>query len=188
VELPAQLYPARNRLAATLAEYERALAELEGYKAKAERAAIAEDRAMDDPGLSEGEAAAAIQTAILEKSVLKSRIANREAARARLLADLKASVMAGHREFSRLVNEVRVKRVEVLSKRVMEAGQLTELHRQAAMDELLESAGPIAELRRMEISHEAILYTIESPEQVQTMASRILAGYEVIAVKAVQEV
>lgn len=56
------------------------MGDLSDFTARAERAGIDENRAMEDEGLSEAEALEKIQTAQLQKNIFKARIANREKA------------------------------------------------------------------------------------------------------------
>jgi hypothetical protein len=70
--------------------------------------------------------------------------------------------VAAHGEFSSLVNAERTKRYEILSKRIVQTGGLVALR---VMDELLKSSELTIEIRNLEVPHQAILYTNESPEQ-----------------------
>lgn len=74
-EPPEKLYPARATLATKLDQIERAQKDLSDFTARAERAGVDENRAMEDETLSETEAAEKIQTAQMQKNVMKVRIA-----------------------------------------------------------------------------------------------------------------
>jgi hypothetical protein len=56
------------------------------------------------------------------------------------------------------------------------------------LDELLEASQPIAEIRSLEIPHQAVLYATDSPEQIEMMAKRILSGYGEIEVQGSRQI
>jgi hypothetical protein len=102
VELPEKT--ARGRLVAKLSEFERACSELDDYKARAERARIDADRAMEDSQLSETEAAERIQTSQLQGNIYKARQAQREKAITALSTELSKAINGGTNELQGLVS------------------------------------------------------------------------------------
>jgi hypothetical protein len=183
---PAQIYPARSKLTAKLAEYERALADLEDYKGRAERAAIDEDRAMADSQLTEKEAAERISHAQNERNVYQARQAQREKAMAAFLTELKTVLDAAHREFSNAVRVERTRVRDILAQRVASAGQLED-YSAVDLDELLDFSGPLRELRALEINSTSILFC-DRPELISGMARKVLGAYEALELQRRKQV
>jgi hypothetical protein len=184
METPEHLHPAGNRLGQKLHEYEQTLGDLENYKAKSERAIIEIDTALANEELFES----AVSELIQRSGIYKARIGSKETARTKLVKELKISVTGAHVELSNLFNVERTRRQDILTKRVISAGQLNDRFRPQAMDELLESSEAIMAIRTWAISSEAVLYTTETPEQIQTMAKRILAAYTAIGAKQKEQI
>jgi hypothetical protein len=124
VELPEKT--ARGRLVTKLSEFERACSELDDYKARAERARIDADRAMEDSQLSETEAAERIQTFQLQGNVYKARQGQREKAIATLSGELTTAIGQAGRELQGLVNREVDRRREIIGARVLEVAGATD--------------------------------------------------------------
>ena len=120
---PEKLFPARAALATKLDQIERAQKDLSDFTARAERAGVDENRALEDETLSESEALEAIQTAQMQKSVFKARIAAREKAVAALSKELGTAVTGGVNELRGLVNAEVERREGIIGDRIVEVLQ-----------------------------------------------------------------
>ncbi len=115
------------------------------------------------------------------KNIYFSRLANREAAKVKLLTDLKGAMREAHAEFSNLLRVEHSRRRDILSRRIVAAGHLMEdgfLER--PMDGLLSRSKLIEEVRRAEIPHQALL-VYEGPDQLEGLCQWLLGSYEVVA-------
>ena len=154
---PAQIYPARVKLASKLAEFERALADVESYKAKAARAAIDEQEALDNVNLSESEAALAISRAQNVKSIYASRTANKEKAIVTLSSELANAINATAGELRGLVSTEVARRREVIGTRVLEALEaIDNPHRAPVLAQMLEFSGPIVRVLRLTPAYQIV--------------------------------
>ena len=116
VELPEKT--ACGRLADRLTQFQQACSDLDGYKAKAARAAIDEDRAMADEQLSETQAAETIAKARSLKDTYQARISNREKALTKLFGELENAIVEAQQEY-RPLHMAELNRVEeILIERV----------------------------------------------------------------------
>jgi hypothetical protein len=98
-------------------------------------------------------------------------LASREAAKVKLLGDLKAAMIAAHAEFSNLLRVEHSRRHDTLAKRIVAAGRLMEDHHLSGpMDLLLSRSELIEEVRRAEIPHQAILI-LEGPISLRGCAN-----------------
>jgi hypothetical protein len=149
---PAQLYTTAVHLVAKLAEFERACSELDDYKARAERARIDADRAMEDSQLSETEAAERIQTFQLQGNVYKARQAQREKAITSLSGELTIAIGQANSELQGLVNKEVDRRREIIGARVLEAAGATDSPfpgLKPALADLLDHSEPILRVQAL---------------------------------------
>jgi hypothetical protein len=150
VELPEKT--ARGRLVTKLSEFERACSELDDYKARAERARIDADRAMEDSQLSETEAAERIQTFQLQGNVYKARQGQREKAIATLSGELTTAIGQAGRELQGLVNREVDRRREIIGARVLEVAGATDSPfpgLKPALADLLDHSEPILRVQAL---------------------------------------
>jgi len=150
---PEKLHPARGKLATKLDQLERALGDLADYTARAERAGVDENRAMEDEHLSETEAAEKIQTAQLQKSVFKARIANREKAIAAFSKELAVAITGGTNELRGLVNAEVDRREGIIGERIIAVLQVGNAIDPTRMKKelfgLLQFCGPVQVVRAL---------------------------------------
>jgi hypothetical protein len=133
------------KLSAKLAEFERAEADLEDYKARAARATVDEDRALEDQQLSESEVAERISKAQNERNVYKARQTQREKAITALGAELASAINECSGELRLLVNREVIRRKRIITERVLAALEPVAggARRQMALEQLLEFSGPV---------------------------------------------
>jgi hypothetical protein len=141
---PAQIYPARVKLASKLSEFERALADVEDYKAKAARAQRDEEEALDNVRMSESEAVLTISRSQNTKSVYASRTQNKEKAITAMSGELSKAISEANCELRGLINTEVDRRRGIISARVLEAIEAIDRpHRAVVVAELLRYSGPI---------------------------------------------
>ena len=184
VELPEKT--ARGLLAAKLAEFERSQVDLSDSHAHLSRSEVDEQSALNNLELSDEESADRVAVAERSRGIYGARVANREAAQAKLLKELKTAVKVAHNEFSTLVNDERTRRRDILFTRVTEAGRLVGSFT-GELEVLLECSGLIQAIHALEIGSQSLLFC-DSAEQITGIAKRILAGYEAIAAKAKEQI
>jgi hypothetical protein len=186
---PAQIYPARAQLTAKLAEFERACSELDDYKARAERARIDADRAMEDSQLSETEAAERIQTSQLQGNIYKARQAQREKAIASLSGDLTSVIRQASGELQGLVNREVDRRREILGARVLAAAGATDTTRpglKPALADLLDYSEPI--LRVQALAPRSLITLSGNPESLVQSSKDVLEKYTAIIGEAAKKI
>lgn len=144
----APIYPARMKLSAKVAEFERAEADLEDYRGKAARAQRDEAEALESPELSEEQAAQAIARAQSLRSVYLSRTQNKEKALEAFKPELAASLNAASGELRQVVNLEVQRRKEIVTTRVLEAIEAIGggARREMALAQLLEFSGPVQQV------------------------------------------
>jgi hypothetical protein len=186
---PAQIYPARVQLTAKLSEFERACSELDDYKARAERARIDADRAMEDPDLTESEAAERIQTSQLQGNIYKARQAQREKAIATLSSDLTSVIGQANSELQGLVIREVDRRREIIGARVLAAAGATDTSRpglKPALADLLDYSEPI--LRVQALAPRSLLTLSGSPENLTQSSKDVLEKYTAVMAEAATKV
>jgi hypothetical protein len=180
---PEHIYPARVKLASKLSEFELALADLDDYKGRAERARIDEDRAMEDQGLSETEAAEKIQTSQLQRNVYKARQTQREKAIVALAAELATAINATAGELRGLVNQEVARRREIIGARVLEALEaVNSPHRAPVLAQMLEFSGPIQRVLRLNPAYQ--ITTPGNNENLVQTAKDLLSKFSVATTAA----
>jgi hypothetical protein len=178
---PEKLYPARVRLDKVLADYQKAGTDLSDSQAHLSRSEIDEQSTLNNLELSDEEAGDRLAVSQRSIAIYRARVSNRESARTKLLAELKAAASLAHNELSRLCLDERVRRSAILRGRMIEAGRLVGKFA-AELDTLLEHSGLIQEIRHIEIPSGSFLFC-EHAEQIEGMARSILDGYELIEAK-----
>ena len=166
------------RLTAKLAEFEAAGLALQEAHGHLRRAETDEAAALDSSG---SDADDKIAVAIRNRGIYSSRVANREAARARLLGELSEAVKLGQSELAAAVSSELARRREILLERIRVAGQLEGQVWAEAIDSVLESSRPIGDVQRLEVPAQALL--VDGAEIKVGLAKRLLAGFEAIAEK-----
>jgi hypothetical protein len=183
VELPEKT--TRGRLVAMLGEFEGACSELSDYAARAERARIDADRAMEDAGLTETEAAEKIQTFQLQGNVYKARQAQREKAIASLSKELTSAIGQANSELQGLVNREVDRRREILGARVLAAAGVADTSRPGlapALADLLDYSEPIERTKALEPS--PVIQTAGNHEILVQAAKDALAKHERVIAEA----
>jgi hypothetical protein len=186
VEPPEKLFPARTKLDKVLTDYEKASTDLDDSRGHLARAETDEQSALNNLELSDEESADRVAVAQRNRGIYGARVANREAAQAKLLKELKDSLNPAHHEHSALVVGVFSKWLDILRGRVMTAGRIGDGFSRD-VDVLLENSALIQEIRSLQINSGFLLFC-DSPEQITGMARKILAGYEAIAAKQKEQV
>ena len=183
MELPEGLYPARAKLSTKLTELEKVFAGLEEYRAKAERARLSEDRALEDSASSEADIAAAVGTAQIEKSVYQSRIRNREKMLGVISGELAASINEAARELRVLVGREVSRREEILTKRVCEAIQaIDRAGLKPTIQNLLDHSRTIEQVRIL--SPSPLQATAGDQDSLVMAAKDVLAKFEQVIAEA----
>jgi hypothetical protein len=183
VELPEKT--ARGRLASKLSEFERACSELSDYAARAERARIDADRAMEDAGLTETEAAEKIQTFQLQGNVYKARQAQREKAIASLSSELTTAIGQAGSELQGLVNREVDRRREIIGARVLAAAGVADTTRPGVapvLADLLDYSEPIERIKALEPS--PVIQTAGNHEILVQAAKDALAKHARVIAEA----
>ena len=116
--MPAPIYPGRVKLSAKVAEFERAEADLEAYKARAARAAVDEDRALEDQQSGESQVAKRISKLQNEQRVYKARQAQREKALESLKPELASAINEASGELRQMVDQELRRRKGIITERV----------------------------------------------------------------------
>jgi hypothetical protein len=171
------LYPARVKLSATLADFERAEAELEDYKGRAARAAADEDRALEDQALTEKEVAERITKSQNERNVYNARQMRIERRVRALELELPGAINGCIGELRQLVNLELQRRNEIIAARVLEAIEAVSAgpFRQMALEKLLGFSGPVQ--RVAILMPEPYLYSARD-ERLDHVARAILENFE----------
>jgi hypothetical protein len=180
MELPTQLLPAKSKLDRVLIDYSKAGTDLEESRGHLARAETDKQSALNNLELTDQESSDRVAVAIRNSGIYGARVSNREAARERLLKELKLALSGSHSEYSALVDDVLTQRRGILRVRMIETGHLVGRFGDE-LEGLLESSQLILDVRSLEIPSQAITYS-DSAEQITQMAKRILAGYEAVAV------
>jgi chromosome segregation ATPase len=186
---PAQIYPARVQLTSKLSEFEKAISELDDYKARAERARIDADRAMEDPQLSETEAAERIQTSQLQGNIYKARQAQREKAIAALSSDLTNVIRQANSELQGLVNREVERRREIIGARVLEVAGATDTSRpglKPALADLLNYSEPI--LRVQALAPRPLITLSGNSESLVQSSKDVLEKYSAVIAEAARTI
>jgi hypothetical protein len=182
-EVPEPIYPARGRLTGKLMEFERAIADLEDYKARAERARIDGDRAMEDAESTESQAAAEISRCQNEQNVYRARQAQREKAITTLSGELAAAINATAGELRGRVNLEVQRRREIIGARVLEAIEAVDSpYRAPAVAEILQFSGPIQRVLRLNPSFQ--IATVGNNEALVQTAKDVLSKFGVAVAAA----
>jgi hypothetical protein len=187
---PEKLLPARGKLTAKLDQLERAMGDLADYTARAERAGVDENRAMEDETLSESEALEAIQTSQLQKSVFKARITNREKSITNLSGELATAIREGTNELRGLTNAETAKREKIIGDRVIAAlgmGNAIDPRLMAReLAEILRFSEAIQLVRALAPSTEVV--QVGNTENLVSLAKDILSKFERVIVEAGREI
>jgi hypothetical protein len=115
--------PAKERVIAALERYKQTDADLQDYWATSSKAEVEEQKGLDDPKLTEQEAADKISRAQNLKSVYASRIKHREAALGKEEKALMSVRVTAAGELTGLVHREHQKREALFRKRVLAAGE-----------------------------------------------------------------
>jgi len=174
---PEPLYPARVKLSAKLAEFDRATADLEDYKGRAARAELDEAQALEDEQLSEREIAERITKAQNEKHVWKVRQTRIERRVLALSAELPGAINGCIGELRQLVNLELQRRNAIITARVLEAIEAVSAgpFRQMALEKLLGFSGPVQ--RVAILMPEPHIYSVRE-ERLDCAARSILENFE----------
>lgn len=142
---PAPIYPGRVKLSAKLLEFERAEADLEAYKARAARAALDEDRALEDQQSGESQVAERISKLQTEQRVYKARQVQREKALEALKPELASAINEASGELRQMVDQELRRRKGIITERVLAALEPVTggARREMAIGQLLEFSGPV---------------------------------------------
>jgi hypothetical protein len=182
---PEKLHPARGKLAAKLDQLEHAMGDLSDFTARAERAGIDENRAMEDEGLSEAEALEKIQTAQLQKNIFKARIANREKAVTTFSKELATAINESNNELRGLVNAEVERREGIIGERVvaaLEVGTAIDPTRmKKELWDLIQFSGPVQVVRALAPRLGVVQGT---PESLVLMAKEILGKFALVIAEA----
>jgi hypothetical protein len=185
-ELPAQLLPAKAKLARVLTDYQKAGLDLSESQAHLSRSEVDEQTALNNEELGDDEIGNRIAVAQRSIQIYRARVNSRESAQAKLLKELRAGIEAAHNEYSALVQDVLTKRREILCGRLIEMGHLVG-NFQSDLEMLLESSQLILDVRSLEISSGSVLCA-DNADTIPGLAKRILASYETIAAKAKESI
>jgi hypothetical protein len=181
-ELPAQLLPAKAKLARVLTDYQKAGLDLAESQAHLSRSEVDEQSALNNLELTDQESADRVAVSQRSIGIYRARVNSRESAQAKLLKELRAALEAAHNEYSALVQDVLTKRREILCGRLIETGALVG-NFQSDLEMLVESSQLILDVRSLEISSGSVLCA-DNADTIPGLAKRILASYEAIAAKA----
>jgi hypothetical protein len=185
--LPEKLFPGKAKLAGALVDYVKASLDMEEARGHLARAETDEQAALNNLELSDAGCSDLVAVAQRSRGIYSARLTNREAAQAKLLKELKASLQGAHSEYSALVGAELSRRLDILRVRVMTAGQFGAAASRDVGSLLLEHSAPIHEIRSLQFNHTAFLFS-DTPEAITGIAKRILAGYETIAAKQKEQV
>ena len=165
------MYPGRVKLAAKVAEFERAEHDLEDYRAKSARAQRDEAEALESTQLDEAQAAEAIGRAQNLRRVYLSRTQNKEKAREAFKPELAAAINAAVGELRALVNQEVTRRKEIVTTRVLEAIEAIGggPRRQMALEHILEYSGPVQ--RVTALGWDSHIYSKDETGLLQTAKS-----------------
>ena len=181
------IYPARVKLAAKAAEFERAEADLEDYRGKAARAQRDETQALESTELSEEQAAQAISRAQNLRSVYLSRTQNKEKALEALAPELAAALNESVGELRQVVNLELQRRKGIVTARVLESIEAIGggARREMAIGQLLEFSGPV---QRVAVLGPAPYIYTKNETGLGASARAILEAFEQLTVELKREI
>jgi hypothetical protein len=123
---PEKILPAKAALAKVWADFQRAATDLQEAQGHLARVEADEQAALNDETLSVAESSDKVAFCQRSKGIYSARLANREAAKGKLLTDLKGAITAAHAEFSNLIRVEHSRRHDALARRIVVAGHLME--------------------------------------------------------------